>query len=72
MAPAKTQLMKKVRDPSASLEHEVIYAVVALYAGLCAVILSIHFLQPDRDKAVAAEDTAGQASAARGDGAAAK
>jgi hypothetical protein len=43
--------MKKHRDPSASLEHEVIYAVVTLYAGLCAVILSIHFLQPDRQRA---------------------
>jgi len=59
--------MKKIRDPSASLEHEVIYAVVALYAGLCAVILSIHFFQPDRDKTVVSEDPTGQAAAVRGD-----
>jgi len=60
--------MKKVRDPSASLEHEVIYAVVALYAGLCAVILSIHFFQPVRVKAVVPQDTAAQAAAVRADG----
>jgi len=60
--------MKKVRDPSASLEHEVIYAVVALYAGLCAVILSIHFFQPDRDKTVVSENATAQAAAVRGDG----
>ena len=58
--------MKKIRDPSASLEHEVIYAVVALYAGLCMVILSIHFLQPDRSKAAAPERVSEQAGA-RGD-----
>lgn len=60
--------MKKVRDPSASLEHEVIYAVIALYAGLCVVILSIHFLQPVRVKAAVPQDTAAQAAAVRGDG----
>lgn len=59
--------MKKARDPSASLEHEVIYAVVALYAGLCAIILSIHFFQPDRDKAEVPEDTIAQAAAVRED-----
>lgn len=60
--------MKKTRDPSASLEHEVIYAVVALYVGLTAIILCIHFLQPDRaappggaaNAAPAAEGMAGQ------------
>jgi hypothetical protein len=44
----KSSVMKKNRDPAASLEHEVIYAVVTLYAGLCAIILAIHFLQPER------------------------
>lgn len=59
--------MKKIRDPSASLEHEVIYAVVALYAGLCVVILSIHFFQPDRGKTAASKGMTEQA-AARGAG----
>lgn len=56
--------MKKVRDPSASLEHEVIYAVIALYVGLCTVILSIHFLQPDREKIAALNVTTERAAAA--------
>ena len=45
--------MKKRRDPSSHLEHEVIWSVVILYAGLCTVILAIHFLQPDRAPAAA-------------------
>lgn len=60
--------MKKTRDPSASLEHEVIYAVIALYAGLCTVILSIHFLQPDRGKTEVPEVMTEQAAAVRGNG----
>ncbi len=45
--------MKKRRDPSSHLEHEVIWSVVILYAGLCTVILAIHFFQPDRTPAPA-------------------
>lgn len=63
----KPWAMKKVRDPSASLEHEVIYAVVALYAGLCTFFLSIHFLQPDRAKAKDPVDTAVQAATVEAD-----
>lgn len=38
--------MKKPRDPSASLEREVILAVVILYVLICAVMLAVHFLEP--------------------------
>lgn len=38
--------MKKRRDPSASLEREVILAVVILYVGICAVMLGLHYLEP--------------------------
>lgn len=38
--------MKKPRDPSASLEREVILAVVILYVLICAVMLAVHYLEP--------------------------
>ncbi len=38
--------MKKPRDPSASLEREVILAVVILYIAICAVMLALHFMEP--------------------------
>lgn len=38
--------MNKRRDPSASLEREVIMAVVILYVGICAVMLGVHFVEP--------------------------
>ena len=38
--------MKKSRDPSASLEREVILAVVILYVLICAVMLAIHYAEP--------------------------
>lgn len=38
--------MSKRPDPSASLEREVILAVVILYVGICAVMLAVHFLEP--------------------------
>lgn len=38
--------MKKPANPSASLEREVIAAVVILYLGICAVMLGLHFAEP--------------------------
>lgn len=38
--------MKKPRNPSASLEREVILAVIILYVLICAVMLGLHFLAP--------------------------
>lgn len=38
--------MKKPSNPSASLEREVILAVVILYLGICAVMLGLHFVEP--------------------------
>lgn len=38
--------MKKPRNPSASLEREVILAVVILYVLICAVMLAVHYLEP--------------------------
>lgn len=38
--------MKKPPNPSASLEREVILAVVILYLGICAVMLGLHFMEP--------------------------
>lgn len=38
--------MKKPTNPSASLEREVIAAVVILYLGICAVMLGLHFIEP--------------------------
>jgi hypothetical protein len=38
--------MRKQRTPSASLEREVIVAVVALYLLLSGAMLGIHYLQP--------------------------
>lgn len=38
--------MKKPRDPSASLEREVIMAVIILYVLICAVMLAVHYLEP--------------------------
>lgn len=38
--------MKKPSNPSASLEREVIAAVVILYLGICAVMLGVHFMKP--------------------------
>ncbi len=38
--------MKKPSNPSASLEREVILAVVILYLGICAVMLALHFIAP--------------------------
>lgn len=38
--------MKKPANPSASLEREVILAVVILYLGICAVMLGVHFIAP--------------------------
>lgn len=38
--------MSKPPNPSASLEREVILAVVILYLGICAVMLGLHFLAP--------------------------
>lgn len=38
--------MPKPRDPSASLEREVIFAVIILYVLICAVMLTVHYLEP--------------------------
>lgn len=38
--------MKKPRDPSASLEREVIFAVIVLYVLICTVMLGVHYLEP--------------------------
>lgn len=38
--------MKTPRDPSASLEREVIMAVIILYVLICAVMLAVHYLEP--------------------------
>lgn len=38
--------MRKHRNPSASLEREVILSVIILYVIICAVMLAIHYLQP--------------------------
>lgn len=42
---AKT--LKKSRSRP-SLEREVIAAVIALYLLICAALLTVHFVQPDR------------------------
>lgn len=62
--PVKLRAMKKRRDPSASLEREVILAVVILYLLICTVMLGLHYLEPG-GAATATSSTSSSKDAAR-------